>query len=165
VAIGAIAPQVLLVGIILLVADHAVVRRVFEGCLDMTAFTGCDGMQAYQRETRQVVFKTHLNPPAAWVVTAVTIFSLLPLVCVVKAMAAVTVEGHFPPLSWAGVTFVAGHLGVFVGQRKLGLCMVEFDLFPALGLMAVFTFVTITASMQIFCLMTGDAVELQILLI
>jgi len=165
VAIGTVVSKALLMHIILFVAVAAVASGVLEVCPEVTTFTGRNRMQTDQRETGQVVFESHVNPPAALVVTVVALLSLLPLVRVVKLMAAETVQRQLFSFSGTGMAFVAVDLVVLVAKREFGFVVVELELFPAFGLMATFALVAISAAVQVLRLMTRNAVKFQLLIV
>jgi hypothetical protein len=114
VAVRTLISKTLFMLVCFFVADDTVAWCVFKGCPEMTSFARSDRVHADQWETRQVMLESDIGTPAALIVTVVTSFPLLATVCIIQAVAAVTVCGQLFAVCWPGVAFVAGHFRVLV---------------------------------------------------
>ena len=161
----ALISQPLFMLVVLFMAGDAVEWCVFEGCSDMTAFTGSDRMYADQRKASHVMLESDIRMPATLIVAFFTSLALLATMRIVQAVAAVTVCLEFFALSRAAMAFVTSHFLMLVAQGELGLVVIKGCLFPSVGFMAVFTPLAIAVTVQVICLVAGDAAGLQVLIV
>jgi hypothetical protein len=71
----------------------------------MTIFTGEKLVRSVQRKLCQAMVKNNFFDPAILIVTFCAVFTLLPIMCVVKTVAAGTIGGRF---GFEKITLMAG---------------------------------------------------------
>lgn len=160
-AFGTEAPFVV---IMRLVATEAVRGGLFVGGLQMAFLAGSDSMKSDQGETRQIVVKEDLHAPAPLIVTALTLFSFLALMHIVRLVAVVTIHWQFFFLTGSPVTGIASDFAMLVFERKLGFVVIINRMFPLLWRVAGLALLSVAALVLIIILVTGEAGGVQFLL-
>jgi hypothetical protein len=157
VALLALLAKVAFVVIILLVTVDAGTGHLAVSLVDMAAVARQTGMQAQQGKAAHVVIKANLFP-AGLPVALVALLPQLTAMGIIASMAAVAAGGTFKVNGAAEMTGLAGLLGVFTSQRKLGvLVMIETHILPALVVMAILALGTVAATVHIIAAVTAIA--------
>ena len=128
----ALRPKALAVLVVTSVTIRARQGCVFIGGRDVTLFARDHGMQADEREGRQIMVKKYIPAPCLFVMAAVAFFPFLPFMHVVIFMTAVAISLQLRSAFLRRMTAVAGDFFVSATQSELGiLAMIESDLVPA----------------------------------
>ena len=152
----AIIAERLLVHVVLAVAVIAACGDILESRGGLTLFAGRSGMQANQREVRQIMIEYHLVTPAAFAVAARTILALLTAMDIVGAVT-VDAAGLQFVREIAPMTGVAQDLLVLAAQREIGLTVViEATLGPGLFGMTTFAAFAIASMMGVVGTVAGN---------
>ena len=145
-------------------AVNAFFCSVFVLGYEMAGFTRGDGMQANQRECRDVMVEEHFLPPTALVVAFFTSFAEFFPVNINLAVTTITRKGKFLLRDGTGMTFVALNLDVFESQWKFGLVVIISVFFPLRCLVTGFTLYSVSPFVRISNAMAAIAGEFKFLL-
>ena len=150
-----IGTQTLLVHIVLVMAAITFELGILIRFGDMAILTRSEGMQAQERKAGYVMIKCQFFLPSALVMTDITLLAFLPLMDIIRLVAANAGRVEIG-IDIRAMTCKAVRLGMTAKQLVVGiLVVIEFYLIPLFFFMTIFAFFPKSAAVKIVRLVTG----------
>src|SRR5581483_3679839 len=102
----------------ILVTGDARARGILERLRSMAFLAGYHGVQSYQRKPRQIMVESDFLAPAGFLVALRAVGAQLALVSIILAVTGHARRRQFVSIEVAGVTALAGDIGVAAAQGK-----------------------------------------------
>lgn len=156
-----LAEMPVVVVVFLMTTDAAYGELVREGVVAMTGIALLLCMLAIEHEARIPVVIEARIVPTGRVVTVAAFYAAAPVVCIVLGMTAKACRGRIGKGA-VSMAVATGRLLVLADQRVAGRIVIEFDLEPVAGRMAIAALCAQFSRMRIVVLMTREAVARRI---
>jgi len=158
---GAVASEPFLVDVPGRVAFCTFKRGILESGARVASLASRQGMQAEQRESRQVMVEKHRLPPTFGVMAFPALFALLASMHILLEMTAFAFQRRFAKSKRLFMAAVAFGVRVLRRQSEFGLVMIEPAILPFICLMAGIAFIAQAPLVPIVEAMTGNAAAVE----